>query len=224
MRPSRASARAFSRVSAMCQLSSTRQFLRSTVWPCLAAAASAKPHCVGSALRPSSDREPIEMTPIPCLPARIPDGLICRRRRTAFPPATAAVAGRVLQREYSLFSARSPRGQPADDADRASDGRAPSDRFERVRPKQARRVSPEDRPPAGVSRAAPALRGRGVGQQRPRRRCFERSPAAAGNISGDRHLNRSNGVRRTRIRRSQRRDNDDIESRRNCNIGCSPTG
>jgi len=69
---------AFSRVSAMCQLNKTRQSLRSTVVPCLTAAASAKPHCVGSALRPSSASEPIEMTPMPCLPARvIPDGLIC---------------------------------------------------------------------------------------------------------------------------------------------------
>ena len=77
-RPSRASARAFSRVSAMCQLSSTRQFLRSTVWPCLAAASSAKPHCVGRAFSPSSDSEPIEMMPMPCLPASVmPEGLIC---------------------------------------------------------------------------------------------------------------------------------------------------
>ena len=61
----------------MCQLSSTRQFLRSTVWPCLAAAASAKLHWVGRAFRPSSDSDPIEMMPIPCLPARVmPEGLI----------------------------------------------------------------------------------------------------------------------------------------------------
>src|SRR5215475_5511765 len=53
-RPSRASARACSRVSAMCQLISTRQSLRSTVCPCSAAAASAKLHCVRSAFRPSS--------------------------------------------------------------------------------------------------------------------------------------------------------------------------
>ena len=53
--PSRASARAFSRVSAMCQLSSTRQSLRSTVEPCLAADASAKLHWVASAFSPSSD-------------------------------------------------------------------------------------------------------------------------------------------------------------------------
>ena len=62
----------------MCQDSSTRQSLRSTVVPCLAAAISAKLHCVGSALKPSLDIEPIEMTPIPCLPASVmPDGLIC---------------------------------------------------------------------------------------------------------------------------------------------------
>ena len=78
IRPSRASARAFSRVSAICQLSSTRQFFRSTVVPCLAAAASAKLHCVGSAFSPSFDSEPIEMIPMPCLPASVmPDGLIC---------------------------------------------------------------------------------------------------------------------------------------------------
>src|ERR1700733_14833467 len=66
MRPWRASSIAFSRVSAMCQESSTRQSLRLTVWPCFLAALSAKPHCVGSALSPSSDNEPIEMTPQPC--------------------------------------------------------------------------------------------------------------------------------------------------------------
>jgi hypothetical protein len=48
----------------MCQLSSTRQFFRSTVWPCLAAASSAKLHWVASAFRPSSDRDPIEMMPM----------------------------------------------------------------------------------------------------------------------------------------------------------------
>ena len=36
----------------MCQLSRTRQFLRSTVLPCFLAAASAKPHCVGRLFRP----------------------------------------------------------------------------------------------------------------------------------------------------------------------------
>ena len=62
----------------MCQLSSTRQFFRSTVVPCFAAAASANPHCVGSAFNPSCDSEPIEMIPIPCFPASVmPDGLIC---------------------------------------------------------------------------------------------------------------------------------------------------
>ena len=69
---------AFSRVSAMCQLNSTRQSLRSTVVLCFSAAASAKPHCVGRELRPSLDIEPIEITPMPCLPAKVmPDGLIC---------------------------------------------------------------------------------------------------------------------------------------------------
>ena len=62
----------------MCQLSSTRQFLRSTVVPCFFAANSAKPHCVGSAVRPSVDIEPSEMMPMPYLPASVmPDGLIC---------------------------------------------------------------------------------------------------------------------------------------------------
>src|SRR5205807_430855 len=46
MSPWRASAIAFSRVSAICQLSSTRHSLRSTVVPCFFAALSAKPHCV----------------------------------------------------------------------------------------------------------------------------------------------------------------------------------
>ena len=76
--PSLASARAFSRVSAICQLNSTRQFFRSTVVPCLAAAASANPHCVGSAFSPSLDSDPMEMMPMPCLPASVmPEGLIC---------------------------------------------------------------------------------------------------------------------------------------------------
>ena len=62
----------------MCQFSSTRQFLRSTVVPCFLAASSAKPHCVGSAVRPCVDIEPSEMMPMPYLPASVmPDGLIC---------------------------------------------------------------------------------------------------------------------------------------------------
>ena len=62
----------------MCQLSSTRQFLRSTVVPAFLAADSAKPHCVGSAVSPSVDIEPSEMMPMPYLPASVmPDGLIC---------------------------------------------------------------------------------------------------------------------------------------------------
>jgi len=41
----------------------------------LGGAASAKPHCVGRALSPSFDKEPIEMMPMPCLPASVmPDG------------------------------------------------------------------------------------------------------------------------------------------------------
>jgi hypothetical protein len=77
-RPSRASARAFSRVSAMCQLISTRQFLRSTVWPCFGRASPRSPTACGSAFRPSRDSEPIEMMPMPCLPASVmPEGLIC---------------------------------------------------------------------------------------------------------------------------------------------------
>jgi len=77
IRPAPACSRAFSRVSAMCQLSRTRQFLRSTVWPCFLAAASAKPHWVGRDCSPSLDIEPMEMIPMPCLPASVmPDGLI----------------------------------------------------------------------------------------------------------------------------------------------------
>src|SRR5205085_10182925 len=70
-KPLPASSRAFSRVSAMCQLKTTRQSLRLTVLPCFLAASSANDHCVGSAVRPSSDIEPIEITPMPCLPARV---------------------------------------------------------------------------------------------------------------------------------------------------------
>src|SRR6476620_8522867 len=78
IRPCLASSIAFSRVSAMCQLSSTRQFLRSTVVPCFFADDSADAHCVVSAVRPSFDIEPSEMMPMPYLPARVmPDGLIC---------------------------------------------------------------------------------------------------------------------------------------------------
>ncbi len=61
----------------MCQDISTRQFLRSTTWPDLAAACSAKPHWVGSAASPASELEPMDSTPRPYLPARVmPDGLM----------------------------------------------------------------------------------------------------------------------------------------------------
>src|SRR6202035_3283589 len=78
IKPAPASRRACSRVSAMCQLSSTRQSDRLTVVPCFFAASSAKPHWVGSAIRPCVDIEPSEMMPMPYLPASVmPDGEIC---------------------------------------------------------------------------------------------------------------------------------------------------
>src|SRR5665213_287951 len=76
--PAPASRWACSRLSAMCQLNSTRQSARLTVVPCFLAASSAKPHCVGSAIRPCVDIEPSEMIPIPYLPASVmPEGEIC---------------------------------------------------------------------------------------------------------------------------------------------------
>jgi hypothetical protein len=51
--------------------------LRSTVWPCWAAASSAKPHWVGSACRPADEFDAIDSTPMPYLPAScMPDGEI----------------------------------------------------------------------------------------------------------------------------------------------------
>ena len=59
----------------MCQLIITRQSLRSTVWPCVAAASSAKPHWVGSAAIPSVDVEAMDSAPMPYFPANcMPDG------------------------------------------------------------------------------------------------------------------------------------------------------
>ena len=76
--PAPASRRACSRVSAMCQLNSTRQSDRLTVVPCFLAASSAKPHCVGRAISPCVDIEPSEIMPMPYLPASVmPDGEIC---------------------------------------------------------------------------------------------------------------------------------------------------
>ena len=67
--------------SARCQLISTRQFLRSTVLPCFAAASSANDHCVGSACSPSDDVDAIDSTPMPYLPAICMPGRADRRRR-----------------------------------------------------------------------------------------------------------------------------------------------
>src|SRR5881275_2959241 len=62
----------------MCHDSSTRQSARLTVVPCFFAASSAKPHCVGSAIKPCVDIEPSEMMPMPYLPASVmPEGEIC---------------------------------------------------------------------------------------------------------------------------------------------------
>ena len=60
---------ACSRLSAMCQLISTRQLSRLTVWPWAAAARSAKLHWVGSACRPSLEVLAILSAPMPYLPA-----------------------------------------------------------------------------------------------------------------------------------------------------------
>ena len=65
----------------MCQLIITRQFLRSTIWPCLAADSSANPHWVGRAWMPSVVFDAIESTPMPYLPAIVmPDGEMLPRR------------------------------------------------------------------------------------------------------------------------------------------------
>ena len=75
-RPSRAWRRASSRLSARCQLISTRHLPRSATWPCRAADSSAKLHCVGRACSPSAVLAPIDSTPMPYLPASVmPDGL-----------------------------------------------------------------------------------------------------------------------------------------------------
>ena len=121
IRPCLASSIAFSRVSAMCQLSSTRQFLRSTVVPFFLAADSAKPHCVGSAVRPSLDIEPSEMMPMPYLPAK-------RHARRADLRGDGErhvllqrqeLQGRVLQGEpVALVGDALAAQQAADDADR----------------------------------------------------------------------------------------------------------
>ena len=155
IRPSRASARAFSRVSAMCQLSSTRQFLRSTILPCLAAAASAKPHCVGRALRPSSDSEPIEMMPMPCLPAERHAGRadLRRDRERHLLLQRQQLQCRVVQREPVAFGGDPLAAeQAADDADRLVLPVAQEHRIdaERVRVGgQRARPGAEDRPAAG---------------------------------------------------------------------------
>ena len=76
-RPRPASRRACSLVSARWNDIRTRQPRRSTSWPCLAAASSAKLHWVGNAWSPSVVFDPIEITPRPCLPAKVmPEGLI----------------------------------------------------------------------------------------------------------------------------------------------------
>ena len=54
--------------SAMCALTTMRQFLRSIVLPCLAAVSSAIFHCLASASGPPGRPAPIDSTPTPCLP------------------------------------------------------------------------------------------------------------------------------------------------------------
>ena len=74
-RPCLACSFACSRLSAICQFMTTRQSSLLTVFPLFAAASSANPHCVGSACKPAVDVDPMERTPVPCLPAKvIPEG------------------------------------------------------------------------------------------------------------------------------------------------------
>ena len=198
IRPCRASAIALSRVSAMCQESSTRQSLRSTVWPCFGGGLSAKPHCVGSALSPSSASEPIEMTPMPCLPASVmPDGLICEATANGMSSCSgrSCSAASCSVNQSLLWVTRSPLQQPADDADRLVLAVALRHRVdaERVRVGgQRARARAEDRPAAGhvvelhhalrdVERVVVGQRDDAGGELD----ALRRSPAAARNISGE---------------------------------------
>ena len=60
----------------MCHVITMRHSPRLIVAPLIAAASSAKLHCNGNAAIPAVDIEPIDSTPVPCLPASVmPDGL-----------------------------------------------------------------------------------------------------------------------------------------------------
>src|SRR3979411_2578990 len=98
----------------MCQESSTRQSERLTVVPCFLAASSAKPHCVGSAIRPCVDIEPSEMMPMPYLPASVmPDGEIC----DATTNGMSSCNGRICS-AAAFGGARAARKHAANDGDR----------------------------------------------------------------------------------------------------------
>ena len=212
----------------MCQLSSTRQFLRSTVLPCLAAAASAKPHCVGSAFRPSSDSDPIEMMPIPCLPASVmPDGLICEATANGISSCNGSNcrAASCKREPVGLGGDALAAEQPADDADRLVLAVAQHHRIdpERVRVRR-QRAGPraEDRASAGhvieLHHALGDVERMVIGQRDHAGRQLDALGALA--RGGEEHLGRArsspsrwNGARRTRIRRSRacpgaRRDRD----------------
>ena len=95
----------------MCQETTSRQFARSTVPPCFAADSSAKLHCSGSACMPAVVVEPIDSTPVLCLPASVmPDGLI--RDATAnsissWSGSSCSLASRSVNQSLS-WSKRSP--------------------------------------------------------------------------------------------------------------------
>ena len=105
----------------MCQDSSTRQSARLTVVPAFLAASSAKPHCVGSAIRPCVDIEPSEMMPMPYLPASVmPDGEICEATTNGISSCSGSNLQRgVVHREpVALGGDALAVEQPADDRDR----------------------------------------------------------------------------------------------------------
>ncbi len=109
--PGPASRRACSRVSAMCQDNSTRQFARLTVVPCFFAASSANSHCCGSAIRPCVDIEPSEMMPMPYLPASVmPDGEICEATTNGMSSCSGRIcsAASCISNQSVLAVTRSP--------------------------------------------------------------------------------------------------------------------
>ena len=220
----------------------TRQFLRSTVWPCFCAASSANAHCVGSACRPSDEVEAIESTPMPYLPAIcMPDGLIdeaSRHRHVLLQRQDLQL--RVAQREPLALVAEAllAAEQPDDHAERfvlavALDHRVDAERVRVGR--QRARAGAEHRPAAGhvvelhdalgdVERVVVRQRDDAgaehdaVGALARRRRGTSRarrsSPSREEWCSP--HQN-SSKPRRSRCAAKSR-------SRWNCSVGCSPSG